>query len=285
MKIILLFAFMQTIFSTLPAKAVSKDTTSTLPSSVYQNVAYGSDPKQVMDIYLPANRSVNTTKLLFMIHGGSWSGGDKNGFKQYIDSLKKHLPGYAYVNINYRLVSANQNKFPAQENDVKMALSFIINKSDEYQISNNVVLLGASAGAHLALLQAYKYSDPIKVKAVVSFFGPSDFNYMYDNPVFPQVPQLLELLLGGSPRDNEAAYHQSSPINYITAQTCPTLLFQGGKDPLVNPKQSELLKARLQKEGVTNKLVVYPNEGHGWFGSSLSDSFNKISKFLNENVQ
>ncbi len=285
MKIILLFAFMQTMFSTLSAKAVLNDTTSTLPSSVFLNVAYGSDPKQVMDIYLPANRSVNSTRLLFMIHGGSWSGGDKNGFKPYIDSLKNHLPDYAFVNINYRLVSASQNKFPAQENDVKMALSFIMNKSTEYQISHNVVLLGASAGAHLALLQAYKYSDPIKAKAVVSFFGPSDFNYMYDNPVFPQVPHLLELLLGGNPTDNKAAYLQSSPISYVTVQSCPTLLFQGGKDPLVNPKQSELLKARLQKEGVTNQLFVYPNEGHGWHGSTLSDSFEKITTFLQENVQ
>lgn len=283
MKIILLLAFMQTISSTLPAKAVSKDTTTTLPSSVYLNIAYGSDPKQVMDIYLPANRSVNTTKLLFMIHGGSWSGGDKNAFKPYIDSLKNHLSDYAYVNINYRLVTGNQNKFPAQENDVKMALSFIMNNSAEYQISNNVVLLGASAGAHLALLQAYKYSDPVKVKAVVSFFGPSDFNYMYDNPVFPQVPQLLELLLGGSPDDNKAAYFGSSPINYVTEQSCPTLLFQGGKDPLVNPKQSQLLKDKLQKKGVTHQLFVYPNEGHGWYGSSLSDSFDKITNFLKEN--
>lgn len=284
MKIIAVLAFMQIMLSTFSAKAAPKDLKPTLPASVYLNVAYGPDLKQVMDVYLPANRSVNSTKLLIMIHGGSWSGGDKNGFKPYIDSLKNHLPDYAYININYRLVSANQNKFPAQENDIKMALSFLMNKSAEYQVSQEVVLLGASAGAHLALLQAYKYSDPVKVKAVVSFFGPSDFNYMYDNPVFPQVPQLLELLLGGSPTDHEAAYFESSPINYVTAQSCPTLLFQGGKDPLVNPKQSVLLKDKLEKEGVLNKLIVYPNEGHGWHGSNLSDSFVKITAFLNENV-
>lgn len=276
---------MQIIYSTHPAKAASKDTIATPPSSFFLNVAYGSDPKQVMDIYLPANRSVNSTKLIVMIHGGSWSGGDKNAFKPYIDSMRNHLPDYAFANINYRLVSATQNKFPAQENDVKMALSFILNKAADYHISHDVVLLGASAGAHLALLQAYKYSDPVKVKAVVSFFGPSDFNYMYDNPVFPQVPQLLELLLGGNPTNNEAAYQQSSPISYVTEESCPTLLFQGGKDPLVNPRQSELLKDKLQKEGVTHQLFVYPNEGHGWHGSVLSDSFDKITKFLKENVR
>lgn len=282
MKIIVALACLQMV---LPAIAASKDSSTLFPPSIYLNVAYGSDPKQVMDIYLPSDRTIQSTKILFMIHGGSWSGGDKNGFRGYIDSLKKHLPDYAYVNVNYRLASSSQNKFPAQENDIKLALSFVLDKTAEYRVSRDVILLGASAGAHLALLQAYKYADPVKVKAVISFFGPSDFNYMYNNPVFPQVPQLLELLLGGSPKDNEVIYHDSSPINYVTSQSCPTLLFQGGKDPLVNPKQSELLKARLQKEGVMNELVVYPDEGHGWRGSNLSDSFDKIAAFLAETVR
>jgi acetyl esterase/lipase len=284
MKFIVLLAVMHSVFFTLPARVSAKDTTLTLPSAVMLNVAYGTDPKQVMDIYLPAGRSSQSTRVMFLIHGGSWSGGDKNGFKAYIDSMKHRLTDYAFVNLNYRLVNSTQNKFPTQENDVKAAIAFVMNKTTDYHVSQNVVLLGASAGAHLALLQAYKYTDPVKVKAVVSFFGPSDFNYMYDNPVFPQVPQLLELLLGGSPVNNEAAYFQSSPINYVTAESCPTLIFQGGKDPLVHPKQSELLEEKLQKEGVVNKLVVYPNEGHGWKGSSLGDSFNKITTFLEENI-
>ncbi|MEO5999997.1 MAG: alpha/beta hydrolase [Chitinophagaceae bacterium] len=284
MKIIILLGFVHILFTVAPVRAAIKDTTLSVPSSVYFNVAYGADPKQVMDIYLPSGRSVNTTKLMFLVHGGSWSGGDKNGFKPYIDSLSRHLTDYAFVNLNYRLANATQNKFPAQENDVKAAMDFVIKKSAEYHVSQNVVLLGASAGAHLALLQAYKYSYPVKVKAVISFFGPSDFNYMYENPMFPQVPQLLELLLGGNPSNNKAAYEQSSPINFVTAQSCPSLLFQGGKDPLVNPKQSELLKDKLEKEGVPAKLVVYPNEGHGWRGPLLGDSFDKITTFLQENV-
>src|ERR1044072_2498602 len=103
MKIIVLLAFIHVVFFTVPVKAAVKDTTLSLPSSVYTNVAYGPDPKQVMDVYLPAGRSVHSTKILFLIHGGSWSGGDKNGFKTYIDSLNNHLKDYAFININYRL--------------------------------------------------------------------------------------------------------------------------------------------------------------------------------------
>lgn len=286
MKIMVLLAVMSSILSATYVKGAVADTTiSGLPPTTYSNVAYGSDSKQVMDIYLPAGRTSLSTKIIFLIHGGSWSGGDKSTFSAYVDSLKKHLPDYALVNINYRLANFSQNKFPTQENDIKAALTAVINKADDYNISHKVVMLGASAGAHLALLQAYKYSDPVQVKAVVSFFGPSDITDMYNFPAYPQVPQLLQLLLGGTPSSNPEIYRQSSPINFVTQQTCPTLIFQGGKDLLVNPKQATLLEDTLKKAGVVNELIVYPNEGHGWRGLSLGDSFEKIGEFLKENVE
>jgi hypothetical protein len=46
-----------------------------------------------------------------------------------------------------------------------------------------------------------------------------------------------------------------------------------------------MLKNKLQSFGVVNQMVVYPNEGHGWFGTSLLDSFDKIVAFLTANVQ
>lgn len=284
MKIMVLLAIMSNILGTCE-KGAANDTISNLPPSIYFNVSYGSDPKQVMDIYLPAGRTTASTKVMFLIHGGSWSGGDKKDFRTYIDSIKKYLPHYAIVNVNYRLANYSQNRFPTQENDIKAALTFVMNKSGEYAISENVVLLGASAGAHLALLQAYKYAEPVKVKAVVSFFGPSDIAEIYNNPVHPQVPMLLQVLLGGTPAENPEIYHQSSPVYFVTPETCPTLLFQGGMDPLVSPRQSALLKDKLQKAGVANKLIVYPNEGHGWRGLSLGDSFKHITGFLKVQVK
>jgi dipeptidyl aminopeptidase/acylaminoacyl peptidase len=61
-------------------------------------------------------------------------------------------------------------------------------------------------------------------------------------------------------------------------------LFQGGKDLLVTPKQSALLKDKLTAAGVVNELIVYPNEGHGWHGNNLGDSFQKITRFLSAHV-
>src|SRR5690606_29947054 len=115
------------------------------------NISYGSDAYQKMDIYLPANRNATSTNVIILIHGGAWIEGNKNDFAGYITTLKQRLPGYAIFNINYRLALNNQHHFPAQEMDVKKAIEFIADKTGEYQVSKNFALLGASAGGHLAL--------------------------------------------------------------------------------------------------------------------------------------
>lgn len=246
------------------------------------NVAYGSDAKQNMDVYLPANRTTASTKLIILVHGGGWTEGDKADFNPYVLLLQQKFPNHAIININYRLNSGSNNRFPAQENDVKAALEFINTKRNEYFISDKWAILGASAGGHLALLQAYKYASPVKLKAVISFFGPTDLVDAYYNPVNPLVPLLLQNITGTTPQINSIVYEQSSPITFVNAQSCATLLLHGAKDPLVPLSQSQLLQVKLQAFAVPNQLVVYPNGGHGWDGADLIDSFSKIENFLTQ---
>ena len=255
-----------------------------VPEATYLNVAYGTDLKQKIDVYLPAGRSIASTKAIILIHGGAWSTGDKADFNAYVDTLKKRQPDYAIFNINYRLASAAGNFFPSQENDVKAAFDFIVSKTNEYNISQKTVLLGASAGGHLALLQGYKNTSPVKAKAIVDFFGPTDMADLYNHPADPSLLPVLQVLLSGTPTTNAAMYQQSSPINYVTAQSPPTIIFQGGADPLVPVSQSATLNTNLQTLGVAHQYVLYPTEGHGWVGANLTHSFNAIQAFLAANV-
>ena len=248
------------------------------------NVSYGTNAQQKMDVYLPATRSTTTTKVMIMIHGGGWNTGDKVDFNEYVDSLKKREPSYAIFNINYRLANA-PDLFPAQELDVKAAVEFIYNKRQEYNISDKFVLVGGSAGAHLALLQGYKYSTSIKPKAIIDFFGPTELISMYNNPPNPLVQPTLLSVTGGTPTTNNSLYTQSSPINFVSVQSPPTMIFHGGTDIVVSPSQSVLLDTKLQTAGVVHQYFFYPTEGHGWVGANLSDSFNKIQAFLAANVQ
>jgi Esterase/lipase len=255
------------------------------PAQTQLNVGYGSQAGQSMDIYLPPDRTTASTKVIILIHGGGWSSGDKADLTPFIDTLKNRLPGYAIFNINYRLASGVSNLFPTQELDVKAAVEFIYLKRTEYKISDKFVLLGTSAGGHLSLLHAYKYSTPVKIKAVVDFFGPANMVDMYNNPAsILAPPAAVAAVVGGTPVTLPVMYQQSSPVNFITAQTPPTIILQGGIDPLVAPSQSSNLRDLLQAAGVIQQYVFYPTESHGWTGANMKDSFDKIGLFLAANV-
>ena len=271
----------------------SKTGTTTAPINIAAktmlDTSYGVDAHQKMDIYLPANRSAGTTKVIILIHGGGWTSGDKSDFTNggLIDTLKNRLPDYAIVNINYRLATLPAtNPFPTQELDVKSAVDFIYGNRSYYVISDKFVLLGASAGGHLALLEAYKYHSPVNIKAVVDFYGPTDMADMYNNPGSYPSLAIAVLFNYTTPATNPTGYQQSSPIFYANATSCPTIILQGALDPLVNPTtQSLALKNKLTAALVTNEYDLYPLVAHGpWDVATTTDAINKIQVFLTANV-
>jgi acetyl esterase/lipase len=284
MKNIFFLLFSMTLFTSCQ-KGGAKTATNFSIAEIKLNVSYGTDDSlQRMDIYLPAGRSATATKSIVLIHGGGWNAGSKTDFASYIDTLKKRLPDFAIFNIDYRLATS-KTIFPAQENDVKAAIDFIAANASDYGINKNkMALLGASAGAHLALLQAYKYKD-VKIKAVIDFFGPTDLITMYNKPWHSLIPYLLHMLTGTTPSADPEVYKKASPAYYVSSETPPTLILQGGKDQIVHPSQSRLLKEKLQKAGVEHELVIYASQRHGWQGPVLSNSFDRIEKFLTANVK
>ena len=251
---------------------------------IFKNASYGESAQQKMDIYLPYDRSRAATKTIVVIHGGGWVEGDKSEMIPYVDTLRKLMPGYAIVNMNYRLAYNNTvNLFPAQENDVISAVEYFLDHAEEYMVSDDLVLLGASAGGHLAMLHAYKNDPEEHVRAVVDFFAPFDLAALWNYSIIQQL--ILYGATGTFPDDNPSLYASSSPSEYITSGSPPTIALQGGADPLVPPSQTSQLIAGLDAAGITNQLVYYPEEGHGWSGANMVDSFRKVSKFISDNTK
>lgn len=253
------------------------------------NVSYGTDANQKMDVYLPANRATATTKVIILVHGGAWIGGDKADIASFVDTLKRRVPDYAIININYRLAALpSTNVFPAQENDMKAAVDYVYSHKAEYLISDKFVLMGASAGGHLALLQAYKYTTP-KIKAVVDYCGPTNMVAMYNDYAPSPINQAgIAALMSGTPATNASLYTSSSPLLLTSPSYCPTIIFQGTADAVVNATtQSIALQTKLTTSGVVNQYVSYPGLGHvdTWLPATFTDSFDKIGLFLAANVQ
>jgi acetyl esterase/lipase len=254
------------------------------------NVSYGNDAQQKMDVYLPANRSTSATPSFIFIHGGSWSFGDKNDLNPYVDSFRLRFPNYAIFNLNYRLATnsggVTSNTFPTQENDVKAATDFIFSKLTEYKIANKFVQLGQSAGAQLALLQGYKYNN-ISTKAIVDLYGPTDIVDLYNNPAGPFAsPANIALLMNGTPTTNPSLYNSSSPINYVTSTSAPTIMFHGQLDNVVRVSQTIALRDKLALNNRPQQTQIYATEGHGWVTPNLlKQDFDKIQSFLAQHVQ
>lgn len=288
--IILMIIVFSSLFISCQKDNLDASSNTTASTKTILNKGYGSNASQVMDIYLPANRSTTSTKVMVLIHGGGWTTGDKNDplFLPIVDTLKRRLPGYAIFNINYRLSASPDFLFPSQEMDVKAAVEFIYANRNEYGISDNFVMAGASAGAHLAMLQAYKYNSPVKAKAVISLFGIGDLLQMYNNPVGGNVliSALLAQAVGSTPLQDSLIYSSSSPINFISNSTAmPTILLHGGLDPLVAPQQSVALQNKLNTAGIINRYILYPTAGHGdWDNATYSNAYSNIQAFLSLHV-
>ncbi|WP_460572489.1 alpha/beta hydrolase fold domain-containing protein [Flaviaesturariibacter terrae] len=252
------------------------------PAAPYtlSNVSYGSDSAQRLDVYLPAGRSQRSTPVMILVHGGGWSGGNKADFNSYISDFRVRMPQYAFVNIDYRLVNGSSILLREQEADVAAAVRFVQEQSGRYGVDpQKIVLLGASAGAHLALLHAYRHPDSA-IRAVVDFFGPTDLVAMAERPWHPLVPLALQMILAKTYPEAPELYRAASPAWLVRPGVPPTLILQGGSDGVVHPAQSRALAARLEGAGVAHELVLYPKAQHGWYGTTLQRSFDTVQRFL-----
>jgi acetyl esterase/lipase len=247
------------------------------------DLSYGDHARQKMDVFLPANRSMENTRVLIWIHGGAWIDGDKGEFVRFKPWFEAVQEDYAYIALNYRLfdVSTGANKFPNQEEDIKLALAFIKQKLPEWKVSENVILSGGSAGGHLALLHSYKNNSDGLVKVAAAVFPPTElFTLGNGNPL---ISFLIQTVVG-NPQTDKEMYINSSPINFINSQSVPTTFFHGDTDDVVPINQSYLLEEKLREKNVPMYFEYYPGQGHGFTDQIYRNMIQKIEEFINLNL-
>jgi len=243
------------------------------------NVSYGSDENQVFDIYLPENRTTST-KILILIHGGSWVSGDKSDMSSVKAFISALHPNVGIVNMNYTLAGINNPPIPMQTEDISMVVDYLSMNKSSLIVSDDIGFIGLSAGAHLSLLWSYAHDVNNQVDMVCSIVGPANFTdpAYYDNVLYQPVFQLF-----GNP--SIEFLESASPYHRATTSSPPTLLFYGGMDPLVPTSQGVNMDAQLTTLGVPHEFHFYPEEGHGWDGENLLDTTSKISTYINTYIE
>ncbi|MFC5191434.1 prolyl oligopeptidase family serine peptidase [Algoriphagus aquatilis] len=252
-----------------------------LPALEISNVPYGSDTRQKMDIFLPAGRSSDKTPVIIYIHGGAWIDGDKSEFLQVKPLVEQSFPGFAMISFNYRLFDfvSKQNRFPAQEEDVKAALQFIRSKLKEWNISEKIILSGASAGGHLALLHGLKNKES-DIKGLIAFFPPTDLTSLFG---FNNLTTLgLTEIMGGTPLTVPANYQNASPVNFASSEDPPIIFFHGETDQVVPISQSEKLETALKNVQIRHQFIRVPNQGHGFAADTNAALLRQAKSFLGE---
>lgn len=115
--------------------------------TITRDIAYGSDPLQKLDLYVPEAKGAKRPILLF-VHGGGFTGGDKHG-PFYPDNITAWAAkqGMIGVNIDYRL--APKAPWPAGAEDLASALGWVRANIARYGGDpDRIILWGHSAGAN-----------------------------------------------------------------------------------------------------------------------------------------
>jgi acetyl esterase/lipase len=249
------------------------------------NVIYTTAPnwEGKMDIYLPPKEKAPTPAII-NIHGGGWSRGTKDtqgGFTPYFKA------GFAVANIAYRLTG--QATAPAAIEDTRCALIYLIKNAKALNIDvNKIVIMGGSAGGHLALIGGLLANDNrfdtncfgeknVKVAAIIDKYGIVDLG----DQNYGKFRSGSEVKwLGEKVKDYEFI-KSVSPIYQIKKDSPPIFIVHGDADPTVPYKQSIDLKKKLDEMGVKNEFLTIPGGLHGKFTADQNNLMNdNILKFI-----
>lgn len=252
-----------------------------------------------LDVYQAQETTLDDQKpAVVVVHGGSWNGGARSDFPRWNKWMVAN--GFVVFDIDYRL--APQPNWQTATEDVHDAIRWIKSRADTFRIhADKIALLGRSAGGHLALLAAYTaetseaYQDT-KVKAVATFYAPTDLKWGYANPANPRVIDgraTLRQFTGGTPNYIPEVYTQASPINHVRPQTPATLLIHGKQDQLVRTAHARRLLAVLQQIGAVpenHEALFIPYGQHGFdynfngWGAQITQPvlLNHLNKHLRE---
>jgi acetyl esterase/lipase len=230
--------------------------------AIKTDIAYGSDPRQKLDIYVPDGLTKPAPVILFF-YGGSWSSGSKDMYRAFGQAFASR--GIVTVVADYRLYP--QVKYPAFVQDGAEAFRFVHEQIAHYGGDpKRIFLAGHSAGAYIAVMldSDLHYlkdarADPAWVRGVIGIAGPYDFLPLTD-------PDLIDTFGGDNVRETQ-------PIDHIDGKRAPMLLAHGTGDGTVNVSNSRRMAKKLQSFGGDVTEIEYPGISHIGIILSLAPGF------------
>jgi acetyl esterase/lipase len=240
-----------------------------------RDVAYGDDPRQRLDVYVPEGATGNAPVMMF-VYGGGWDNGSKADYA--FAGLALASRGFVTVVPDYRLVP--QVRFPDFVDDCAQALRWAqSNAASHGGDPRRLHLSGHSAGAYnvmmLGLDGRFLARAGVRagsIRSVAGLAGPYDF--------LPFDDRRTRAAFESYPRPAE-----TQPVNFARRNTPRILLATGDADTTVYPRNTEALARKLRAAGAAVAVKVYPGVGHPGIVLALGRSFRGNAPVLDDVVR
>ena len=239
----------------------------TVPTDTYrrtQDLAYGPDARQRLDVYQPAAITQHAPMVVFF-YGGSWSSGERADYRFVGEALASS--GIVAVVADYRLSPAF--RYPAFVQDGAGALRWAFDHAADYGADPaRIFVMGHSAGAYNAAMLALDARwlaavglTPARLAGWIGLAGPYDFLPIGD------AQTQVAFNWPNTPAD-------SQPLTHASSASPPALLLAPLHDRVVNPQRSTVaLAERLRRRGVRVESALFDGVSHVTLMASMAQVF------------
>lgn len=226
------------------------------------DVAYGDNPRQTLDVYVPHDTAGAALKpVVVFFYGGRWEAGARADYRFVAEALTAQ--GFVTVVPDYRVYP--EVRFPDFVFDAAAAVRWTRDNAARFGgDTNRLFVMGHSAGAHIAAMLTLddQYLKHVgmrtrELRGMIGLAGPYDF--------LPLTDETLMKIFGP-----ESERGRSQPINYVNGENPPMLLLAGNRDRVVNPGNTTRLAARIASAGGPVRVVEFPEYGHAEMVAKLA---------------
>ncbi len=232
------------------------------------DVPYGPDAAHRLDVFVPEGSG--PWPCAVYIHGGGWICGRKENHTRFCRWLASE--GFVAFNVNYRL--APRHPFPAQIEDTVALLGWVRDHAAGHGgLPESVIILGDSAGAHLASWYAAALDKPelfertgvratmpkSSIRGLVHYYGVYNLvRYLRATRPFHLV--MPESLLSPNPQHHPERAILATPNLHVTREFVPTLMCAGEADGLFE-SSVEFAKC-LETAGAEHEVLFFSRKEH-----------------------
>jgi acetyl esterase/lipase len=231
-------------------------------------IAYGDDPNQIAELRLASRPG--PLPVVVLVHGGCWRSEAARYLAAMGDALKSD--GIASWSIGYRRLGQAGGGWPGTYLDVGRAIDQLREVAPTYRLDlNRVVVLGHSAGGHLAMWAATRQriaagsplfiAKPLPIRGVINLAGTIDMTANIAHMEEKCRGTVVTNLLGGTPTAVPQRYEQVS-ANTMLPLGVPQVLIWGEHEDFVPQPLAEQYVAAATRAGDRARLILVPAAGH-----------------------